>query len=170
MTLPQFPLGSPEDDDSGRFIIGQLHARSLRIDALQKVGTPEVAIFWVAKILGKFDFLSVSTPWPEAEQVRDIWVERSAHQKHWDSYKNNKFFKLEGDWADWPRGRVAYNRAAGIFTVCADPQLLTPYYKSQILQQFKLPTSNTQFLEDPHYVAKLRIPPTLDPDYEDPTV
>ncbi len=170
MTLPQFHIGSPEEDDgSGRVIIGQIHARSLRIDALKKVGTPEVAIFWVTKMLEKFDFLYVSTPWPEAEQVGDIWVERSTHQKLWDSYNYKNILKLEGAWTDWPRGRVAYKRTGGLFTVFADPQLLTPYYQSQILQQFNLPLSNTQFLEDPHYDAKLQIPPTLDPAKEDPT-
>lgn len=79
-------------------------------------------------------------------------------------------YELEGDWADWPRGRVIYHEPTHHFTVYADVQLLTLYYRRHLLRECSLPPDATTFLPDPHYDAKFQIPPTLGPAKEGPAV
>ncbi|MFG1393146.1 hypothetical protein [Xanthobacter agilis] len=167
MTFTRRPM-TPDEEKAGHDFIAKFQEKARRRAALRKAGVPQVAIFWVTKVLGKFEFLSQSTPWPEAEQAGENWVEKFAHHKEWDSRK--AMYKLEGGWTDWPRGRVNYNQPSGLLTVFADPQLLTPYYRNRILRKFSLPAGTTRFQRDPHYDAKLQIPPTLGPSNEDPAV
>ncbi|MFG1430436.1 hypothetical protein V5F44_07425 [Xanthobacter sp. V2C-8] len=169
MSLPRLPVDpAEEDDEAERAIIAQIQAKQRRRAALRQAGTPEVGLFWVTKALGKFRLLSRSTPWPEAQQMMEYWVQEHAHIEEWPGYKIK--YELEGGWADWPRGRVIYHQPTRQFTVYADVQLLTPYYKRHLLREFSLPPDATTFLPDPHYDSKLQIPLSLDPAKEAPTL
>jgi hypothetical protein len=158
-----------DEEKSLRSVIASFHENALHKASLREAEVPQVAMFWVTRVFGRFVLLSLATPWPEAQQTMHYWNEPTEHIKAWPSYKKSLY--LEGVWNDWPRGRVVYDQNRDVFTAFADPQLLTPYYKQRILQEFYLPLAATEFKTDlSFYNAPLQIPPALDPAREDPTV
>jgi len=55
------------------------------------------------------------------------------------------------EYEDWPRGRIAFNRARDLFILYADRKLLTPATIARIETQFHLPEKRIEIQSDWHY-------------------
>lgn len=74
-----------------------------------------------------------------------------AHVRDWDRLNNNL-----GDYEEYPRGRVIFDRNKDVYNIYLDTSLLKDDIKTKILEFFEIKSKfKFKFRKDSHYRTKL---------------
>lgn len=114
-------------------------------------GAPRVAIFWVVK----GQLIIDSVPLARAEPWGDRYLnDPRSHMDTWEHYKALRAVPVTADWADYPRGRVIYDKVTERFRIYADLCILNdPETMARIKSVLNLPL-NTPAGRDDHYCCE----------------
>jgi hypothetical protein len=108
---------------------------------------PRVGIFF---LVGRKLFID-STPLDQAQTYGDHLIHESDHISFWDELLKGGDVADE-DYEEHPRGRVAYDRMSGKFTLLADTCILNKKTLVEtILKRMHLPIKDTDTGADSHY-------------------
>jgi len=129
--------------------LDHLATKQQRMAADRQAGKPCVGIFWGVLVNGKPTIIDDVTPLGEAEDYGDCKTHSRDHWSVWEALK--KHLGLQGEYEDWPRGRVVYNARTQRFVVYLDRSLDSPNFRNTILRTFSLLAVNTDFSYDEHY-------------------
>lgn len=108
---------------------------------------PSVGIFY---LVGRKLFID-SMPLDQAQSYGDHLIHEGDHMSYWDELVKSGLVP-DVPYEEHPRGRVAYNRKSGKFTLLADKCILskkTPV--KAILKRMHLPIKDTETGVDIHY-------------------
>jgi hypothetical protein len=109
--------------------------------------TPEVGIIYVVGTKLWID----ATPLAEAGRFSDFAIHERDHYQYWAQLVSTGDVP-DVEYEEHPRGRVAYNRKTGKYTLLADRCILgRKSLVSQILSRLHLPPKDTETGTDSHY-------------------
>ncbi|GBQ72071.1 hypothetical protein [Acetobacter lovaniensis] len=120
--------------------------------------SPKIGIFWLIIENGESRFLTDMISVEEGEEYGDS-VTWSGHYDFWEKIRTQKKtllvsrVPLWSEYEEWPRGRVIFNKNHNQFVVYADRKILTDMGKKEISLVFSLPSGQTVFRRDGHYVS-----------------
>ncbi|MCH4024851.1 MAG: hypothetical protein LKG96_07745 [Acetobacter fabarum] len=120
--------------------------------------SPKIGIFWLIIENGESRFLTDMISVEDGEEYGDS-VTWSGHYDFWEKIRTQKKTPLVSrvplwsEYEEWPRGRVIFNKNHNQFVVYADRKILTDMGKKEISLVFSLPSEQTVFRRDGHYVS-----------------
>ena len=105
--------------------------------------------------------LHEATALAEAEDYDLCKTHPGGHLEAWEGSRKTLF--LQGEYDDFPRGRVVYDTRGGCFNVYLDRALDVPIFRRAIAHYFALPDGFTVFRHDAHY-ARARHKMVFEPE------
>ncbi|RFD18476.1 hypothetical protein DY926_16435 [Komagataeibacter melaceti] len=116
-----------------------------------------IGIFWLVSEKGNSRFLLDRRPLSQGETYGNAMT-WGGHYEFWEQIRSGCMKECSAvpqwsEYEEWPRGRVVYNIRENIFIVYADRKLLTDEMKREIRKAFSLPTLNTRYSPDNHYIS-----------------
>ena len=121
--------------------------------------TPHLGIFWLVQMSnGETRLLTAGFPLDQAEAYGDFLTYGSGPYETWAQWRREKTVDpalraivRSYEYEDWPRGRIAFDRARDVFIIYADRKLMTPAMITRIETQFHLLGKRTEVQSDWHY-------------------
>jgi hypothetical protein len=114
-----------------------------------RAAAPSVGIFFGAMHHGVPVILHEATALAEAEDYGLCKTHPGGHLEAWEASRMT--LSLQGDYDDFPRGRIVYDRHSRCFNVYLDRTLDVPAFRCVITHYFALPYGFTVFHYDAHY-------------------
>lgn len=93
--------------------------------------------------------LHEATALAKAEDYDHCKIHPGGHLEAWEV--SRKVLSLQGDYDDFPRGRIVYDRRSKFFNVYLDRALDVPIFRRAIIHYFALPERAVAFRYDAHY-------------------
>lgn len=138
-----------KDEDRILAHVAEVAKRNRRYAKAKQAGGAEVGIFWL-KPDGRV--LMDGTPLRESEKYGELVIFGGTHTRLWDTFRRNGIVPGDVDYDEWPRGRVSYDPKKRKFHLFADPCIMKDKAAiSKIMNDFKLPSSQTKLERDEHY-------------------
>ena len=123
--------------------------------------TPSLGIFWAVIDQHKRTHLvAYRCALANAESYGDCLTSPAGHYDTWAAWRRGQPkpplallapIIAQDEYADWPRGRIVYERLPDRFVIYADRKLLTAAWLAQITAHFHLPPERTVARSDLHY-------------------
>ena len=131
--------------------LNELDSKITRIREI-KADVPKIGIFWLHVKDSKIKiFFSIPEDLEFGEEYGDLIVSVKEHYVIWESLKNIDKIPKKSSYTDLPRGRIAYNKISGQYTVLHGKYInSSPDIKSVITREFNL-KANTVWKPDLHY-------------------
>ena len=108
-----------------------------------------VGIFFGAMHNGAPVIVHEATALGDAEDYGLCKTHPGGHLEAWEA--SLRALSLQGDYDDFPRGRIVYDRPSAYFNVYLDRALDVPIFRRAINYYFALPDGFTAFGYDAHY-------------------
>ena len=109
---------------------------------------PKIGIFWVVR--GKL--IIVGIPVTDGQGYGKYEIYEPSHYDKWHELQRSGAVPRDCEYEEFPRGRIAYDRPNGTFSLRADTCILgDKQILSQIMQEMGLPKGRTVFASDDHY-------------------
>ncbi len=115
--------------------------------------TPSVGIFFGAMLKAAPFILHEATPLAEAEDYDLCKTHPRGHYQAWEA--SRAALALQGEYDDYPRGRLVFDARRLHFIVYLDRGLDVPVFRRAILHYFAIPADGTVSRHDAHY-ARVR--------------
>nr|WP_245216051.1 hypothetical protein [Pararoseomonas baculiformis] len=129
-----------------------------------------VGIFWLLRDGGgPCEVVTRGCPLAVAEEYGDCLTFGEGHYDTWEAWRDGSL-RLEpaslhlrrvigrAEYEEWPRGRVVYERPAGLFVVYADRQAFP--HRALVEARFGLPPGRSAMRTDLHYRSTRRLAAT----------